>query len=47
MAGKEPTQKHDLVRPHLRYLAVRLYNRDGKGCDVTALIDRLTGITAR
>ncbi len=31
----------------LGYLAVRLDNRDGKGRDVTALIDRLTGITAR
>lgn len=33
--------------PRLGYLAVRLDNRDGKGRDVTALIDRLTGITAR
>ncbi len=29
--------------PRLRYLAVRLDNRDDKGRDVTALIDHLTG----
>lgn len=33
--------------PRLGYLAVKLDNRDGKGHEVTALIERVTGITAR
>jgi len=33
--------------PRLGYLAVRLDNRDNKGREITALIDRLTGIPVR
>jgi hypothetical protein len=46
---REKSQRKSTIwcAPRLCYLAVRLYNRDGKGRDVTALIDDLTGITAR
>ncbi|MGH8566481.1 MAG: DUF3108 domain-containing protein [Gammaproteobacteria bacterium] len=46
---KENSQRKTTLwcAPRLRYLAVRLDNRDGKGREVTALLDRLTGITAR
>ncbi|MGH8480406.1 MAG: DUF3108 domain-containing protein [Gammaproteobacteria bacterium] len=46
---KENSQRKTTIwcAPRLRYLAVRLDNRDGKGREITALIDRVTGITAR